>query len=298
MPGQIDQQIIAATIRQSIAVQELANHDLQFTHAQAVDDMLRSKFTNQDLYGWMVGQIAGIYFQSYQLAYDLAKKVEQTYRYELGLQDSNFIQFGYWDSLKKGLLAGELLAYDLKRMELSYIDQCKREYEITRTISLAQLDSVALVQLKQGGQCFFNVPEALFDLDYPGHYLRRIKLVSVTIPCVAGPYTNVNATLSLLGSSVRKSNTLLGSKYARQTNDPRLATAPASSSRSLPAAGRAIVGYSRSTCATIATCPSRGPARSVPGVWSSPRSSSSSTTTPLVTSSCISAIPRARAAGR
>jgi len=219
--AQIEQQIAAATIRQSIAVQELANHDLQIANAQAVDDVLHSKFTNQDLYDWMVGQIAGIYFQSYQLAYDLAKKVEQTYRYELGLQDSNFIQFGYWDSLKKGLLAGELLAYDLKRMELSYIDQCKREYEITRSISLAQLDPVALVQLKQGGQCFFTIPEALFDLDYPGHYLRRIKLVSVNIFCVTGPYINVNATLSLLSSSVRKSNTLLGGKYTRQTNDPR-----------------------------------------------------------------------------
>jgi hypothetical protein len=89
-------------------------------------------------------------------------------------------------------------------MELSYIDQCKSEYEITSNISPAQLDPVALVQLKQGGQCFFNDPEALFDLDYPGHYLRRIKSVSVTIPCVARPYTNVNATLSLLSSSVRQ----------------------------------------------------------------------------------------------
>src|SRR5271167_1494329 len=57
------------------------------------------------------------------------KSAKSGYRYELGLQDSNFIQFGYWDNLKKGLLVGELLAYDLKRMELSYIDQCKREYE-------------------------------------------------------------------------------------------------------------------------------------------------------------------------
>src|SRR5262249_16203366 len=87
---------------------------------------------------------------------------------------------------------------------------------------LAQLDPVALVQLKQGGQCFFNIPEALFDLDYPGHYMRRIKFVSVSMPCVAGPYININLKLSLLSSSVRLSNTLRGgNKYARQTNAPR-----------------------------------------------------------------------------
>ena len=78
----------------------------------------------------------------------------------------------------------------------------------------AQRTAVALVQLKQGGQCFF-------DLDYPGHFLRRIKSISVNAPCLTGPIINFNATLSLLSSSVRKSNVLLGGKYARQTNDPR-----------------------------------------------------------------------------
>ena len=98
-----------------------------------------TKFTNRELYDWMVGQISGIYFQSYQLAYDVAKRAECAYRYELGLNDSSFIQFGYWDSLKKGLLAGERLTYDLKRMEVAYLDQNKREYEIAKHVSL-QLD--------------------------------------------------------------------------------------------------------------------------------------------------------------
>ena len=53
----------------------------------------------------MIGQISTVYFQSYQLAYDLAKKAEQCYQYELcELGNSNFIQFGYWDSLKKGIV--------------------------------------------------------------------------------------------------------------------------------------------------------------------------------------------------
>jgi hypothetical protein len=75
--------------------------------------------------------------------------------------------------------------------------------------------------LKQTGECFLSLPEALFDLDYAGHYLRRIKSVSVTIPCVTGPYTSVNCTLTLLKSSIRHGNTLLSGKYARQDEDPR-----------------------------------------------------------------------------
>ena len=59
------------------------------------------------------------------------------------------------------------------------------------------------------------------DADYPGHYLRRLKAVSLTIPCVTGPYTGVNCTVTLLQNSVRKS-TNTGGGYARTgTEDPR-----------------------------------------------------------------------------
>jgi hypothetical protein len=210
---QINKQIAAADLRRQVAEKELTNHELQIENAKAVDEYMRSKFTNQELYNWMVGQISGIYFQSYQLAYDIAKRAERAYRHELGLADSNFIQFGYWDSLKKGLLAGERLYYDLKRMELAYLDQNKREYEITKHISLTQLDPLALVQLTQTGECFVNLPEALFDLDYPGHYMRRIKSVSLTIPCVTGPYTSVSCTLTLLGNRIRKETSTTGYQY-------------------------------------------------------------------------------------
>ncbi|HQR35749.1 MAG TPA: neuraminidase-like domain-containing protein [Blastocatellia bacterium] len=204
---QADKQIVSAQIRQAIADKEVINHDLQIKQTKEVDDYIRGedgrKFSNVDLYGWMQGQVAATYFQAYQLAFDLAKRAERAYRHELGIEDSNYIQFGYWDSLKKGLLAGERLSLDLKRMEMAYLDQNRREYEITKHISILQLDPLALIDLKEKGKCTVTLPEAIFDLDYPGHYLRRIKSVSVTLPCVTGPYTGVSCTLTLLSSKLR-----------------------------------------------------------------------------------------------
>ena len=220
---QIEKQIAGADIRVAIAESELRNHDRQVENTKEVDEFMRSKFTNRELYDWMVGQISGIYFQSYQLAYDVAKRAECAYRYELGLKESSFIQFGYWDSLKKGLLSGERLSYDLKRMEIAYLDQNRREYEIVKHVSLQSIDPVSLLKLKQTGECFVTLPETLFDVDYPGHYMRRMKSVGITIPCVAGPYTGINCTLTLLGSSIRHVNTLFANKYARQADDPRFA---------------------------------------------------------------------------
>ena len=138
---QIDQQLAAAQIRLAIAQQELRNHDQQIDNARATDEFLRAKFTNQELYQWMIGQVSGLYFQSYQLAYDLAKRAEICMQHELGLAygETSFIRFGYWDSLKKGLLAADHLAYDLKRLEVAYLDGNVREYELDQ----ARLAAVA-----------------------------------------------------------------------------------------------------------------------------------------------------------
>jgi hypothetical protein len=204
---QFDKQITAGQIRVAIAEKELENHEKQIEDSNAVYDFMKNKFTSRDLYGSMVSQISGLYFQSYRLAYETAKRAEKAYRMERCLTISNFIQFGYWDSLRKGLLAGERLELDLKRMELAYLNDNQREYELTKSVSLMQLDPVALMMLKETGRCEIELPEALFDMDYPGHYMRRIKSVSLTLPCVVGPYTNINCTLTHLTSRIRISPT-------------------------------------------------------------------------------------------
>lgn len=201
--AQIEKQMAAAEIRKEMAETDLRNHELQIENAQKTDEFMRSKFTNVELYNWMMGQITSVYFRAYQLAHDLAKKAERSYRFELG-RDDMFIQYGYWDSMKKGLQSADQLLYDLKRMETSYLDKNKREYELTKHVSLAMLDPLALTQLKSTGVCDFDLPEALFDMDYPGQYFRRLKSVSISLPCITGPYTAVSAKLSLVSNKYRK----------------------------------------------------------------------------------------------
>jgi hypothetical protein len=215
---QFDSQIAAAELRIAIAQNELDNHVIQIENAKAVNDFMRSKYTNEDLYLWQVGEISGVYFQSYKLAYDLAKRAERCFRFELGLQDSSFISFGYWDSLKKGLLSGEKLQYDLRRLESAYLEQNRRELELTKHFSLLLNDPLALVQLRETGTCFLHLPEEVFDLDYPGHYFRRIKSVAITLPCVTGPYTTIACTLRLLKNSIRINTANGDNGYARNTD--------------------------------------------------------------------------------
>lgn len=67
---------------------------------------------------------------------------------------------------------------------------------------------MALLRLRGSGKCDFSTPEILYDMDFPGHYLRRIKSVHITIPCVVGPYASVNAMLRMTSNSCRVSPTL------------------------------------------------------------------------------------------
>jgi hypothetical protein len=227
--AQLDKQSLAADIRIQIAQKELDNHQQQIDNAQEIEDYLfnqlsgHTKFTTQELYLYMKEQLFLVYKQSYQMAFDMARRAERAYQFDLGIADSNFIQYGYFDSTYQGLTSGEQLHFAIRQMEKSFVEQNKREFELAKHVSLAMTRPDLLVKLKQFGSCEWSWPEELFDLDYPGHYFRRIKSVSLSIPCVAGPYTSVNATLRLLNNAIRI-NTANGDSGYAHNNDSGILT--------------------------------------------------------------------------
>jgi hypothetical protein len=219
---QIGRQILTSLIAEQIARHEYLSIKQQIVNSQEVDQFLHNKFTNEELYLWMQGEISRLYYEYYRFAFDTARKAEQTMKQELmrpELDAQDFVKFNYWDGGRKGLLSGEALHLDVKRMEMAYYENNKRELELTRHVSLRQLNPLALLTLKDTGTCQVAIPEWLYDLDCPGHYMRRIKNVALSIPSVAGPYTSVNCTLSLLKSSLRKSPVPKDGEYARQGSE-------------------------------------------------------------------------------
>ncbi|AUX35895.1 MULTISPECIES: hypothetical protein [Sorangium] len=125
---------------------------------------------------------------------------------------------GAWDSLKQGLLAGERLQHDLRRLETAFLEQTPREAELVKHVSLAEVAPEQLMQFRETGTCDVELKEELFDLDYPGHYFRRIKSVAITIPTVSGPYAGVSCTLMLSNTNVRSKAQVSNSSYTDPTN--------------------------------------------------------------------------------
>jgi Tc toxin complex TcA C-terminal TcB-binding domain/Neuraminidase-like domain len=199
---QTQSQITAATDRLNIATQESVIQSKQVANAQAISDFLTNKYTNTQLYDWLVTQLSSVHTQAYQLAFSLAQQAQLTYQYELGSQDT-FLQPGYWDAQHRGLTSGDRLLFDLRRMGAQYLRANTLELVLTKNVSLALTQPQALVRLLQTGSCQLQFDESLFDADHPGQFFRRHRRVGITAPSLSGPYTGLNATLTLNSAAIR-----------------------------------------------------------------------------------------------
>ncbi len=146
---QIGRQIIGSLIAEQVAYHEYTTAQMQVQQAQDLQTFMQTKFTNEELYIWMQGQLTSLFYQYYRFAFDRARIAEQTTKQELmrpELDQTTFVQFNYWDSGHQGLLSGEALHLDVKRLEAAYYDNNVRELEITRHVSLRQLESACTSQ--------------------------------------------------------------------------------------------------------------------------------------------------------
>lgn len=223
---QITDQIAATTAHLASSQQDLTIHNKTIEQENDYEQFLGDKFTNEDLYVWMIGRLSTVYFQTYQLALDMALVTQSAYQNELDNTDQ-FIQFNNWDSLYKGLLAGEGIMLSLNQMDNAYIENNNRRFEIEKTVSLLQLNPQKFVEFKTGlngttkGELNFDFSEQLFDFDFPGQYCRKIKSISISIPAIVGPYQNVNAVLRQTGNIIILKPEIGAVKFAMDTSNPK-----------------------------------------------------------------------------
>lgn len=199
----LEKRVVEAEVRLAVAEHELALAQVQHQQAKEVGDVLREKFTNRELYDWMVGRLSSLYFSAYNLAVDVARKAQRCFQFELGEPTASFIKYGHWDNRREGLLAGQRLMSELRKMEVAYQEKNRREYELTKRVSLREIAPEELVGLRTSGTCRISLAESLFDVDHPSHIMRRIKSVAVTVPSVTGPFDSIGGTLTYLRGSLR-----------------------------------------------------------------------------------------------
>jgi hypothetical protein len=208
-----DQQIQLARDQLLVARQERALADVQLDHARAVANFLATKFTNAELFEWMSGVLGRIYAYFLQQATALAQLAEAQLAFERQEPIAGFVKSDYWHDAgegaaganggpdRQGLTGSARLLRDISRLDEYAFETDRRKLHLTQTLSLAQLGAIELQQFRDTGILTFATPQALFDREFPGHYLRLIKRVSVSLIALIPPTRGVRATLSASGVS-------------------------------------------------------------------------------------------------
>ncbi|KAI1355605.1 hypothetical protein F5Y01DRAFT_301744 [Xylaria sp. FL0043] len=218
-----DHMLAAARARVAVCEKDIQAQQQQLDNAAEMDEWLRSKFTSVQLYEWMDKQYGMIFQRAYSLCSELSRQAQRAYLFERPTERDRFLQEaggGYWDSARHGMLSAENMWLDLKRMEMAYHSKKGHDFELVKNVSLRQVDHWALITFRETGKTEFSLPEFLFDIDFPGHYCRRIVSATLIIPCVVGPYTSLNCTLRLLQHKYRISTEASsGASYLEKSTD-------------------------------------------------------------------------------
>jgi len=212
---QIDAQLAVHDEQAKVTAEQLRQTELMVDQAATTYQFLSKRFTNAQLYQWLNGQFATFYYQAYYTTLSLCLAAEACWQYEIADLKTRFIQPGAWKDSYRGLTAGESLKLNLMKMEAAYLQRNARQLEITKTVSVRRLLetdakpwATVVADLGKNGGLEIKLEQGLFDNDYPGQYLRRIKRISVTLPAVLGPYEDLAAILTQTYSKVEMGETV------------------------------------------------------------------------------------------
>jgi hypothetical protein len=214
-----DDQIKMANDQKAIATKEQDIANTQSAHDQAIVSFLNTKFTNVELYEWMSGVLGGVYRYFLQQATATAQLAENQLSFERQQPDLGVIKADYWQPAsqpgatasggsngaastdRRGLTGSARLLQDITQLDQYAFLTGARKLQLTKTISLTQLAPLEFQQFRTTGVLPFSTSTALFDKDFPGHYVRLIKRVRVSVVALVPPNQGIKASLATTGIS-------------------------------------------------------------------------------------------------
>ncbi|MEX0959535.1 MAG: neuraminidase-like domain-containing protein [Burkholderiales bacterium] len=186
--------------RLDIVDQEGNIADIRAGFASDTIEFLTSKANNAELYEWMKKNLRRLYREQLNMAVATAIAARHALEFERQAR-FDFIGNNYWDDDHMGMVGAQRLADDLAKMEQQRLRTAQRKREVQKTISLASVDPIRFEEFKRTGVLDFTTSMLWYDQDFPGHYMRLIRDVSVSTRAVIPPNEAIHATLSNDGVS-------------------------------------------------------------------------------------------------
>lgn len=225
----LEKQLEAQQHATQAAANALEQSRKALAHAQHLYGFYQNKNTNLSLYQWLRTQLNTVYSALYDVTVTLCNHAEACWQFETGNYGKRIVRTPLWRADRYGLNAGAELRLDLLRLESEVLQHHEHHLQVRKTVSLRELISLGLVfdkggapvatwellqeQLAKEGEAAFTLAETLFNRDYPGHYLRRLHSIAVTLPALLGPYQHIRATLTQTQSRLLTAPDISGVKF-------------------------------------------------------------------------------------
>ncbi|MHC8349256.1 Tc toxin subunit A-related protein [Pseudomonas sp. RT4P38] len=221
------EQLLAQDHAISAARASLQQAEIANTQAKAVYAFYKNRSTGRELSNWVVGQVKTLIYQVYDVVAGLCLCAETCWQYEMADYKTRFIRPDVWMDTYHGFTTGSSLKLDLMRMAAARIKRDEHRLQLVKTISLKTLMGETEWNAGIGqGKLAFKLNERLFNEDYPGHYSRQVKGLSLTFPGLLGPYQNIRASLVQISSSTLLEPQIDAVKYLH--GEPNITPPPGS----------------------------------------------------------------------
>lgn len=213
--GQID----LANDRVLIAAQESTIAATQLTQAQQMLAFHKDKFTSAKFYQWLIGELSQIYAVFLRLATATAKQAELQWAFEQQESAVGLIKADYWQLAAssaasstsnsendkginpRGITGSARLLQDIYLLDERAFSSERRLLNLTQSFSLANLMPIEFETFRRTGSLTFAIPMQWFDEGFPGHYMRQIKKVRISVAALIPPNLGIRATLANGGFS-------------------------------------------------------------------------------------------------
>ncbi|WP_213948637.1 neuraminidase-like domain-containing protein [Luteibacter sp. dw_328] len=234
----IDRQLAKQDIEIRAATITVANEKARQAVMREEYTFMTTGFAIGPTYIWMIARLSDIYAAAYDAVMSLCLAAQDGWQYETGQFSRRFIKPGAWMDNWRGMLAGDALQRDLLEMEAAYLRGRQRRMHIRKSVSLVDIMKIKSATLgskiERDGEITFQLPSALYDADFPGHYLRQIVNVSVSfkfatsneVRSIAAVLTqtrndllfepDIEGAKQLYGDSEAKSNSVKGNLRHQQ----------------------------------------------------------------------------------
>ena len=211
------QQVTIATDHQNVTAQERVIAGIQSDNAKDMVDFLTNKFTSVELFDWMGNVLQGVYRFFLQQATAMARLAENQLAFERQEVPPSMIMSDYWQLApdggtagqgtdgngtgRRGLTGSARLLQDIFQLDQYAFTTNKRKLSLTKTFSMARLVPAEFQRFRETGVLPFSTTMDMFDRGFPGHYLRLIKRVRISVVALVPAVQGIYATLSTTGPS-------------------------------------------------------------------------------------------------